>query len=60
MIFQDREIASINVRFTLPVEPDQLVALYATMTARVTRSDPDSFLRTSLYSPVEERFDTVA
>ncbi|MGE3350843.1 MAG: TolB family protein [Planctomycetota bacterium] len=59
--FQGREIASINCRWTLPVAAaDEVLVLRARMTARVTRSDVDSALRTSLYSPVTDRFDTVA
>jgi hypothetical protein len=54
-----REIAGINVRFDLPVAAEDVLALRVRIRLRVDRADGDSMLRTSLYNPVDERFDTV-
>ena len=59
--FLDHEIAGINCRYTLPgATPGEIVAIRARITARVSRSDANTTLRTSLFNPVGERFDTVA
>jgi len=59
--FQDHEIASINCVFTLPViDPDDVLELRALMVARVTRSDANTTLRSSMHNPVQTRFDTIA
>ncbi len=55
-----REIAGINVRFDLPVaEAAELVELRVRIRLRCSRADGDAQVRTSLYNPVDERFDTV-
>jgi len=54
-----REIAGINVRFDLPVPAEDVIALRVRIRLRADRGDGDSLLRTSLYNPVDERFDTV-
>jgi hypothetical protein len=54
-----REIAGINVRFDLPVAAEDVLELRVRIRLRVDRADGDSMLRTSLYNPVDERFDTV-
>lgn len=59
--FGTHEIAGINCRYTLPgASPGEIVFVRARIVARVSRSDADTTLRTSLYNPVVERFDTVA
>ena len=55
-----REVAGINVRFDLPVGlATDTLELRVQGTARCSRGGQDSFLRMSLYNPVDERFDTV-
>lgn len=54
-----REIAGINVRFDLPVAAEDVDGLRVRIRLRADRGDGDSLLRTSLYNPVDERFDTV-
>lgn len=55
-----REIAGINVRFDLPVAAaTDLVELRVRIRLRSSRAGGDGLLRTSLYNPVDERFDTV-
>jgi hypothetical protein len=58
--FDGHEIAAINCRITLPIaRPGDVLALRAQIVARITRADAGSALRSSLHSPVAERFDTV-
>lgn len=54
-----REIAGINLRFDLPVAAEDVVAMRVRIRLRADRNDGDSVVRTSLYNPVDERFDTV-
>lgn len=54
-----REVAGINVRFDLPLPAEDVVALRVRVRLRADRGEGDSLLRTSLYNPVDERFDTV-
>jgi hypothetical protein len=55
-----REVAGINLRFDLPVAAvTDIVDYRVRILARSTRVGGDSALRTSLYNPVDERFDTV-
>ncbi len=54
-----REIAGVNVRFDLPIPAEDVLALRVRIRLRADRGDGDSQLRTSLYNPVDERFDTV-
>lgn len=59
--FEDHEIAGLNCVFTLPVAAaGDVVAVRATIVAKVSRSDAATTLRTSLHNPVARRFDTVA
>ncbi len=54
-----REIAAINVRFDLPVTAaTDVLELRVRLLARASRIDGDSVLRSSIYHPVDERFDT--
>jgi len=55
-----REVAGINVRFDLPVAAAaDVLDFRVRLVARTTRTGADSWLRCSLYNPVDERFDTV-
>lgn len=55
-----REVAGINVRFDLPVgTATDTLELRVQSQARCSRGGTDSFLRMSIYNPVDERFDTV-
>ncbi len=55
-----REVAGINVVFDLPVTTaTDVLELQVTLVARSTRSGGDSLLRSSIYNPLDERFDTV-
>lgn len=55
-----REVAGVNVRYDLPVGvPTDALELRVQCTARSSRGGQDSFLRVSIYNPVDERFDTV-
>jgi Tol biopolymer transport system component len=55
-----REIAAINVRFDLPVPAaTDVLELRVRLLARASRINGDSVLRSSIYNPVDERFDTV-
>lgn len=55
-----REVAAINVRFDLPVAvAEDLLAFDVRIRLRSDRADGDAVHRTSLYNPVDERFDTV-
>ncbi len=59
--FDGREIAGINCKCTLPGStPGEIVAMRVRVVAKLSRTDADSTLRTSLYNPVAERFDTIA
>jgi len=58
--FNNHEIASINCVFTLPVVAEDILALHVMIEARVSRSDAQTTLRTSLHNPVAGRFDTIA
>lgn len=54
-----REVAGINVRFTLPIAAaTDVLELRIRAVARSTRAGGDSVLRMSIYNPVDERFDT--
>ncbi|MBL8751511.1 MAG: PD40 domain-containing protein [Planctomycetes bacterium] len=54
-----RQIAGINCRFDVPVTAaDDVLELRIRTVARATRGGADCFLRTSIYNPVDERFDT--
>jgi hypothetical protein len=55
-----REVAAINVRFDLPVAAaTDVLELQVRLVARATRIGGDSVLRSSIYNPVDQRFDTV-
>jgi hypothetical protein len=55
-----RQIAGISVRFDLPVlDALDVEELRARIVLRSSRAGGTSLLRTSLYNPVDERFDTV-
>jgi dipeptidyl aminopeptidase/acylaminoacyl peptidase len=55
-----REIAGISLRFDVPVAaPEDVLAYDVRIVARASRAGAGSVLRSSLYNPVEERFDTV-
>lgn len=54
-----REVAAISVRFDLPVDAaTDVLALHVRLVARTTRAGAGSWLRSSIYNPVDERFDT--
>jgi dipeptidyl aminopeptidase/acylaminoacyl peptidase len=56
---EGREIAGINVRFDLPVlAAVDVLELRVRLVARSSRAGGDSVLRTSIYNPVDGRFDT--
>lgn len=56
---EGREVAAISVRFDLPVETaTDVLALHVRLVARTTRAGAASWLRSSIYNPVDERFDT--
>lgn len=58
--FDGREVAAINCRFTLPIAvPTDALVLRVELRARLARAGTNSFLRSSLYDPGSERFDTV-
>lgn len=58
--FDRREIAGINCRFDLPVADGKDVAeIRVRLVARLSRVDGDAVLRSSIYNPLDERFDTV-
>jgi hypothetical protein len=58
--FDGREVAGVNLRFDVPVAtPTDLLEVRVRILARATRAGGDSVLRSSLYNPVDERFDTV-
>lgn len=56
---EGREIAAINVKFDLPVPTAlDVQELRVRIVARTSRAGGDSLLRTSIYNPLDERFDT--
>lgn len=56
---EGREVAGINVRFDLPVTASTAVQeLRVRIVARTSRGGGTSLLRTSIYNPLDERFDT--
>ncbi|MSR39010.1 MAG: hypothetical protein EXS02_09255 [Planctomycetes bacterium] len=57
--FQDHELAAISCRFTLPVtEAADVLAIEVRIVARVSRSDANTTLRSSIFNPGASRYDT--
>jgi hypothetical protein len=55
-----RQIAGINCRLDLPLaDATSLAEFDVRVRARLSRASADTFLRLSLYNPVDARFDTV-
>ena len=56
---EGREVAGLNVRFDLPVAAaTEVQEVRVRLVLRASRSGGDSVLRTSIYNPLDERFDT--
>lgn len=56
---EGREIAGLNVRFDLPVAAaTDVQELRVRLVLRASRAGGDSQLRTSIYNPLDQRFDT--